>query len=744
MSGGALDGAVRDGTAHGSAPPVAPDRAGRPVLSLRDLVVEFTTPAGVVRAVDGMSYDVLGGETLGVVGETGSGKSVSVLAALGLLRTPNLRRVSGKAMLGDVDLLALPEPDLRRRLGRDVAMIFQDAISALNPVQRVGHQIAEALRVHDRALSADAARTRVVELLDMVGVPHPATRYDQYPHQFSGGMCQRVMIAMAIANRPKVLIADEPTTALDVSVQAQILDLLRVARQETGAGVVLITHDLGVVAETADRVSVTYGGRIVEAGDVTQIFTRPRHPYTAALLGALPRLDTASDRLLPIPGQPPDPSDLPPGCAFAPRCPVSRGRAVCTEVRPEAVPDGSGTAGSACHFPDEAAGLLTARPEGARAEPAGAPDGAGEPGSAREPAAPVLDIREAMVRFPVRSGVLARPSAWVHAVDGVSLRVPAGRTLGLVGESGCGKTTLARLVLRLVEPTGGQILVDGDDVGKAGRSQLRRIRRRAQMVFQDPYASLNPRLTVGDNVAEPLRLQGLPYGQRRRQVADLFTRVGLRPEHADRLPAEFSGGQRQRVAIARALASRPGLLILDEPVSALDVSVQAQVLNLLADLQRESAMAYLFVSHDLAVIRQVADEVAVMYLGRIVESGSVRRVYDDPRHPYTRALLASVPVPDPVGRADRQRVPLGGDVPSPVDPPSGCRFRTRCPIAAAVCAEEEPPLRLVAGGHTACHFAERTAGMEPGGQAGGQGPAEQTAAPGPAEPAAGQGPEVRG
>ncbi|WP_246082945.1 ABC transporter ATP-binding protein [Nonomuraea diastatica] len=734
MSGGALDGVVRDGTAHSGATPGVPDRgAGQPVLSLRDLVVEFTTSAGVVRAVDGMSYDVFGGETLSVVGETGSGKSVSVLAALGLLRTPNLRRVSGKAMLGDVDLLTLHEPDLRRRLGRDVAMIFQDAISALNPVQRVGHQIAEALRVHDRTLSAAAARTRVVELLDMVGVPHPGTRYDQYPHQFSGGMCQRVMIAMAIANRPKVLIADEPTTALDVSVQAQILDLLRVARQETGAGVVLITHDLGVVAETADRVSVTYGGRIVEAGDVTQIFTRPRHPYTAALLGALPRLDTASDRLLPIPGQPPDPSELPPGCAFAPRCPISRGRAVCTELRPEPVPDGSGTGASACHFPDEAASLLTARPDGEQAEPAGTQEGASEPEDAgapdapgEPPAAPVLDIREAMARFPVRSGLLARPSAWVHAVDGVSLRVPAGRTLGLVGESGCGKTTLARLVLRLVEPTGGQIMVDGDDVGKAGRSQLRRIRRRAQMVFQDPYASLNPRLSVGDNVAEPLRLQGVPHGRRRRQVADLFTRVGLRPEHADRLPAQFSGGQRQRVAIARALASRPGLLILDEPVSALDVSVQAQVLNLLADLQRASAMAYLFVSHDLAVIRQVADEVAVMYLGRIVESGSVRRVYDDPRHPYTRALLASVPVPDPVGRAGRRRVPLGGDVPSPVDPPSGCRFRTRCPIAAAVCAEQEPPLRLIAGGHTACHFAEETPDLAS------------------AEPAAGQGPEVRG
>ncbi|MGP3963890.1 dipeptide ABC transporter ATP-binding protein [Nonomuraea sp. 3N208] len=717
MSGGGLDGVVRDDIAHSGTMPVVPDRgAGQPVLSVRNLVVEFTTPAGVVRAVDGMSYDVYGGETLSVVGETGSGKSVSVLAALGLLQTANLRRVSGEVMLAGVDLLTLPEAELRRRLGRDVAMIFQDAISALNPVQRVGDQIAEGLRVHDRALTANAARERVVELLEMVGVPHPRARYDQYPHQFSGGMCQRVMIAMAIANRPKVLIADEPTTALDVSVQAQILDVLRLAREETGAGVVLITHDLGVVAETADRVAVTYGGRIVETGDVISIFTRPRHPYTAALMRSLPRLDSTAERLLPIPGQPPDLTEKPPGCAFAPRCPTARGRSVCIQTRPELRADDAGTGASACHFPDEAA----ARPgmgDGAQplssdpAEPVATPAGAGE--AAPESAVPVLEVRDAVSRFPVRSGVFARATAWVHAVDGVSLRIPAGGTLGLVGESGCGKTTLARLVLRLVDPTGGQILVEGDDVGRAGRAGLRRIRRRAQMVFQDPYASLNPRLTVGDNVAEPLRLQRLPRARRREDVRELFSRVGLRPEHVDRFPAEFSGGQRQRVAIARALASRPRLLILDEPVSALDVSVQAQVLNLLADLQRESGMAYLFVSHDLSVIRQVADQVAVMYLGKIVESGSVTRVYDDPRHPYTRSLLASVPVPDPVGRETRRRVPLGGDVPSPVNPPSGCRFRTRCPIAAARCAEEEPLLRSVAGGHTACHFADEVPDLVP-------------------------------
>jgi peptide/nickel transport system ATP-binding protein len=669
----------------------------RPVLSVRDLVVEFDTSAGAVRAADTVSYDLHSGETLGIVGETGSGKSVTALAALGLLRAANLRSVSGEVWLDDVDLLSLPDPQLRSRLGRDVAMVFQDPVSALNPVHRIGDQIAETLRVHDTALSAKAARSRVLELLDLVGVPHPEVRFQQYPHQFSGGMCQRAVIAMAIANQPKVLIADEPTTALDVSVQAQILDLLRIAREQTGAGVVLITHDLGVIAETADRVCVMYGGRVVETGDVVQIFTEPRHPYTAALLGSLPRLDVPTDRLRSIPGQPPDLTELHRGCAFAPRCPISAGRPECVHHRPELRPAAAGA--TACHFPDEVVSLVVADLPAATSEP-----GERQP---RQEAA--LEVREVVKRFPVRSGVFGRPTAWVHAVDGVSLRIEPGQTLGLVGESGCGKSTLARMLLRLVDPTAGQILIDGRDLGQARNSELRRIRRRVQMVFQDPYASLNPRLTVGDNVAEPLRLHGgFSRAQRRARVLDLFDRVGLRREHADRLPAEFSGGQRQRVAIARALALQPQLLILDEPVSALDVSVQAQVLNLLKDLQRESGMAYLFVSHDLSVVRQVADQVAVMYLGAIVEHGAVGRVYVDPRHPYTRALLASVPVPDPVGRERRQRVPLGGDLPSPANPPSGCRFRTRCPVAQARCAEEVPVLRPVAGGQTACHFADRT------------------------------------
>lgn len=687
---------------------MAPDTGS--ALSIRDLTVEFDTPAGVVRAADGVSYDVAAGETLGVVGETGSGKSVTALAALGLLSAGNVRRVTGRALLGGTDLLALPPDELRAVLGRDVAMIFQDPGTALNPVQRVGDQIAEALRVHDRALTAPAARARTVELLDEVGVPNPAGRYDAYPHQFSGGMCQRAVIAMAMANRPRVLIADEPTTALDVSVQAQILDVLRRAARETGAATVLITHDLGVVAETADRLCVMYGGRVVESGTVHDVFARPRHPYTAALLASLPRLDVRADRLTPIPGRPPDLIEAAPGCPFAPRCPVGHDRARCAQERPEPVVVGAGL--SACHYPDEAG----TPPRAAGPDRDAAAPAASDPAAAASRGAPpddgvALDVRDARKLFPVRTGVFARTSGYVHAVDGVSMRIPAGRTLGLVGESGCGKSTLARMLLRLVRPSGGELTVAGHDLVRANRGELRRIRQRVQMVYQDPFASLNPRLSVGDNVAEPLRLAGgFSRPQRRTRVLDLFDRVGLRPEHTDRYPAEFSGGQRQRVAIARALALRPRLLLLDEPVSALDVSVQAQVLNLLADLQHESGMAYLFVSHDLSVVRQVADEVAVMYLGRIVETGPAERIYGDPRHPYTRALLDSVPAPDPAGRETRRRAPLGGDVPSPADPPSGCRFRTRCPFAEERCAAEEPVLRDVDGGLTACHFAEALRG----------------------------------
>jgi peptide/nickel transport system ATP-binding protein len=669
--------------------------ATRPVLSLRDLVVEFRTPAGPVRAVNGVSFDVFPGETLGVVGETGSGKSVTVLAALGLLPRLRLHHLGGEVQYGGRDLLHLPVRELRQIRGRDIAMVFQDPAAALNPVQRIGDQIAETILLHED-VSARTARQRAVALLDLVGVPQPDLRARQYPHQFSGGMSQRAVIAMAIANKPKVLIADEPTTAVDVSVQAQLLEVLRVAQEETGAATVLISHDLGVIAETAQRICVMYGGRVVETGPVEQVFQSPAHPYTAGLLACTPRLDNGGQALVPIPGQPPDAAKLPPGCAFAPRCPLRQGRDICITTRPELDTVDGDRRRSACHFAAD-----TATPHTAAAMPREDP-------VAADRQAPLLEVRGLVRHFPIRRGLFAGAGK-VHAVDDISFRIDAGETLGLVGESGCGKSTTSRLLLRLDEPTSGQILVKGADLASADHRALRRVRRQVQMVFQDPYASLNPRLSVGDNVTEPLRIAGgFSKAQRRARAAELFDQVGLLRGQLTRLPKELSGGQRQRVAIARALALRPELLLLDEPVSALDVSVQAQVLNLLIELKQRYGLAYLFVSHDLSVVRYMSDRVAVMYLGKIVETGPAARVLGDPRHPYTVALLASVPQPVPPAPGSARRAPLAGEVPSPANPPSGCRFRTRCPLAEEICAREEPALIARGGDHetaVACHFA---------------------------------------
>jgi peptide/nickel transport system ATP-binding protein len=679
--------------------------ARQPVLSLRDLVVEFRTPAGPVRAVDGVSFDVFAGETLGVVGETGSGKSVTVLAALGLLPGHRLHHLGGEVRYAGRDLLSLPVRDLRQIRGRDIAMVFQDPGAALNPVQRIGDQIAETILLHED-VSARAARQRAVALLDLVGVPQPDLRARQYPHQFSGGMSQRAVIAMAIANKPKVLIADEPTTAVDVSVQAQLLQVLRIAQEETGAATVLISHDLGVIAETAQRICVMYGGRVVETGPVDQVFRAASHPYTAGLLACTPRLDSGTGALVPIPGQPPDASRLPPGCAFAPRCPLHRGRDLCTTVRPE-LSDVDGEARrSACHFATETA-TLRASDSAADSDSAAAATPRPDP-VASDPPAPLLEVRRLVRHFPIRRGLFG-DAGTVHAVDDISFRIEVGETLGLVGESGCGKSTTSRLLLRLDEPTAGEILVKGADLGGADRRALRQIRRQVQMVFQDPYASLNPRLAVGDNVTEPLRVAGgFSKAQRRARAAELFDQVGLLRGHLSRLPKELSGGQRQRVAIARALALRPELLLLDEPVSALDVSVQAQVLNLLMELKQAYGLAYLFVSHDLSVVRYMSDRVAVMYLGKIVETGPAARIFGNPRHPYTVALLASVPQPAPPTPGSARRAPLAGEVPSPANPPSGCRFRTRCPLAEEICAREEPALTARGADHetaVACHFA---------------------------------------
>jgi peptide/nickel transport system ATP-binding protein len=663
---------------------------------VRNLSVTFTGSGRDVPAVRDIGFDVHAGEVLGIVGESGSGKSVTSLAVTGLL--PATARVSGSIRVGEVEITTADAETLRRLRGREIGMIFQDPTTTLNPVLPIGRQVIEG-QVSHGFVSAAEAPARAAALLQEVDIPDPATRAGQYPHQFSGGMRQRAVIAMAMAGEKRLIIADEPTTALDVTVQAQVLAVLARRQAETGAAVILITHDLGVVAETADRVAVMYGGRIVETGTVRDIFAAPRHPYTVGLLQSLPRLDVVADRLVPIPGQPPTPARLPPGCAFRPRCPIGRDRPICGAEDPALRTVGEGRA-AACHFPEDVPALLgEPAPPRAAATPKAAP---------ASPAAPLLEVENLQVHFPIRTGLLRRQTGTVRAVDGVSLAVRPGETLGLVGESGCGKTTTGRAIMGLVRATGGSIRFGGAEVTTMDPAALRRTRRNMQYIFQDPYASLNPIKPVGEIVAEPLRIHGLfEQAGGMKRVAELFELVGLSRTMLGRYPAEFSGGQKQRIGIARALALAPKLLILDEPVAALDVSIQAQVVNLLQDLQKELGLAYLFIAHDLSVVRHISNRVAVMYLGRIVEEADRDTLYDRPAHPYTQSLLSAVPVPDPARRGHTGRIVLQGDIPSPARPPPGCPFHPRCFRAEARCSSEIPAFRDLAGQPTraACHFA---------------------------------------
>ena len=696
---------ARAGATSGETNPSYPDAA---VLRVSDLAVSFPTERGLLRAVRGMSYDVRPGEVLGIVGESGCGKSVSALAVMGLL--PTRARVAGSVRFRGRELLGLDDFRLSSIRGRGISMVFQDPLSALTPVYAVGDQIAEAVRVH-RRVSRQEATTRAVELLDLVGIPGAAQRARAFPHEFSGGMRQRVMIAMAIANDPDVIIADEPTTALDVTIQAQVLDVLRTAQRATGAAIVMITHDLGVMAGFADRLVVMYAGRPVESGSVDEIFHAPRMPYTLGLLGALPRLDSpVRQPLTPVEGAPPSLVDLPAGCPFAPRCPVQV--AVCVEVEPGLEVVVAGGHAAACHRSSEieeggleAAGIFPVPPP---AEPPTA-------GLRREQRRVVLEVRELVRRFPLtRGSLLRRRVGTVHAVDGVSFDLREGETLGLVGESGCGKTTTVNEILALSPPMGGSVVVLGRETSTLEAGGRKEVRRDLGVVFQDPSASLDPRMPVGDILAEGLRVHGVGKEERRGRVGELLRLVGLDAGHLSRYPQEFSGGQQQRIAIARALALNPKVVVLDEPVSALDVSIRAGVVNLLERLKAELGLAYLFVSHDLSLVRHVAERVAVMYLGRIVEIGAVERVFGDPAHPYTRALLSAVPVPDPRRERTRRHIVLQGELPSAIDLPSGCRFRTRCPLFAAVSAERqqrciaEDPEALPQGEdhRAACHHAE--------------------------------------
>nr|WP_249417072.1 ABC transporter ATP-binding protein [Streptomyces sp. TS71-3] len=652
----------------------------------------------------------------------------------------------------------MPESAMRAVRGRRMAMVFQDPQSTLNPVLTVGHQVAEALTVHGAHRAQ--ARGRARELLEWLGIPDAERRMKDYPHQFSGGMRQRVVVAMALANNPDVLIADEPTTALDVTVQAEILGLLVRLRDHFGVSILMITHDLGVVAELCDEVMVMYAGGVVERGPVGTVLRDPAHPYTAALLRAAPRLDGARGARLPaIPGSPPDPSDLPSGCAFRPRCTLAEDR--CARAVPALLPLGSGERSVACGVVQDgggsggdgavgegsrADGIATAgiAAEGSPAGAASAGDGAvadrrgpvraepaasgpvgsgpvargGEAGPAMaggrapditEHRSPVLDVRGLRVDVTSRGGLLGRRGRPVWAVDGVDLTIARGETMGLVAESGCGKSTLARALVGAAPVTEGEVRI-------SPRGGTRRRGRTVQYVFQDPYGSLNPRRTVRQSLGEALDVAHAAGGRApEERMVELLETVGLAAHHLDRRPGAFSGGQRQRVGLARALAAEPELIVCDEPVSALDVSIQAQIINLLAALRTELGLSYLFIAHDLAAVRHLSDRVAVMYLGRIVESGPADAVYSAPLHPYTAALLSSSPAPEPGGRRG-ERIVLRGDLPSPKDPPGGCRFRTRCPIGPLthperrICAEADPGL---AGGgdadapgahRAACHF----------------------------------------
>ena len=692
--------------------PTPDDEPGGPVLSVRDLSVDFRSNGRDLHAVRGLSYDLAPGEVLGIVGESGSGKSVSSMAVMGLL--PASAHVTGSVRLRGRELLGLKDVELAKVRGKSIAMVFQDPLSALTPVFTVGDQIVETIRIH-QDLDKAAAANRAVELLDAVGIPDAARRSRSFPHEFSGGMRQRVMIAMSIANDPDVLVADEPTTALDVTIQAQVLDLLETARGLTGAATIMITHDLGVVAGIADRMVVMYAGTAVESGPVGPVYADPKMPYTIGLLGSVPRLDRPAAALTPIEGNPPQIDALPPGCPFAPRCPAAV--AVCREVEPALEPVRSGgapgsTAGRfvACHRSHEiVAGAIDGHPVfevPALAEPATR--------TPPEQRPVVLSVQDLGREYPLMKGaIFRRRVGTVTAVDGISFEIHQGEALGLVGESGCGKTTTIMEILGLEPPQRGAVSVMGRDVGSLGRRDRHALRRDVQVVFQDPMSSLDPRLPVSDLIDEPLKVFGFEASARRERVDELLSLVGLDPAMADRYPSEFSGGQRQRIGIARALAIEPKVLVLDEPVSALDVSIQAGVLNLLDDLKNRLGLAYLFVAHDLSVVRHIADRVAVMYLGRLVEVGESDELFARPTHPYTQALLSAVPIPDPVAEHARQRILVRGDLPSPTDVPAGCRFRPRCPLHAELapadarrCVEEDPAM-IARGPHlsSACHFA---------------------------------------
>ena len=666
----------------------------KPLLRIENLSTWLDTNDGVVRAIEGLSIEIGRGETFALLGESGCGKSMTALSLMRLLPEAG-QIVGGLVELAGEDLLGKSEKDMRDVRGRRVAMIFQEPMLSLNPVMTVGAQVAETLARHTGLTNA-ALDARVLELLTAVGIPDPQRRRDEYPFQLSGGMKQRVMIAIALACDPELLIADEPTTALDVTIQAQILDLLRELQRTRGMSMLLITHDLAVVAENAQRVAVMYAGEIVEVADRDRFFAAPAHPYSRKLFDSLPAARRRGAELAVIRGTVPRLTQEFRGCRFADRC--DRAWDLCRSALPPWQELGDGR-GVRCHlYADGVTPELPAAVEPVHRVVAESLAGTIEP----VVTTPLLQVENLKVHFPIRSGVLQRVNGCVRAVDGVSLTLAAGRTLGLVGESGCGKTTVGKGILRLIEPTAGRVLFAGEDLARLTRSELRARRDQIQIVFQDPFASLNPRMRVVEIIEEGMLALGIGQSsvERMRRIDALLDEVGLAPDMKFRYPHEFSGGQRQRIAIARALSVEPRLIICDEPTSALDVSVQAQILNLLKSLQARMGLSYLFITHNISVVEFLAHEVAVMYLGRIVERGSVDEVLSAPRHPYTRALLSAVPVISTAGGGSAHDIiRLRGDLPSPANPPAGCHFHPRCTSASAECAKQYPPLTQLGGTH---------------------------------------------
>jgi peptide/nickel transport system ATP-binding protein len=655
-----------------------------PLLAVSDLRTHFRTPDGVARAVDGVSFAVRAGETFALVGESGCGKSVTALSILRLVPEPGGFHAGGSITFEGRDLATAPRSTIRAVRGNRIAMIFQEPMTALNPVFTIGDQITEALRSHRRVSRAEARETAIDELA-RVGIPDAARCFADYPHQLSGGMRQRVMIAMALVCRPAMLIADEPTTALDVTIQDQILELIRARQAESGTAVLLITHDMAVVSENARRVGVMYAGRVVETATRDTLFAQPAHPYTRMLMEALPSRAEAGRPLAVIPGRVPPSTAFPKGCRFHTRCPYAMER--CRREAPPAYPVGPDHSAE-CFLLDTG----TPTPPSEIPSPEGCPGvSRGGVGSPAFTQSPLLSLRNLRMHFPIRGGLFRRTIARVRAVDGVGLDIARGETVALVGESGCGKTTVGKCIVRLLDPTEGEILYRGAPVQELTGGRLKPYRRRVQMIFQDPFSSLDPRRTILDTLIEGMETHavGTSRADRVGRLRALLPRVGLDPDMLQRYPHEFSGGQRQRIGIARALALEPELLVCDEATSSLDISVQAQILNLLRTLQAELGLSYLFISHDISVVRYIAGRMAVMYLGHLVETGPTQAVAGRPLHPYTRALMAAVPR---INAAGRKRLVLEGSVPSPAAPPPGCPFHPRCPYAVPTCADALPPL----------------------------------------------------